>query len=142
MKYRYFFYAILIAIVTLFTACDMYSIPSPPPKEIQGAYWGSMSVLGTSGNVCIEINENSVVLHSDTMGASYSLIKAEKKDGLWLVSCYKPGENTYLPTRHTTLSVNTNVSPYTCKPKIIPMSLFSQFSDCQKGAPYDGRFKK
>ena len=102
-----------------------------------------MEVFGKSYDMCLVIEKNSVAIHSDKKGRSYPLIKyTDKKDGMWLVSCYNAKENKKTPVPRMTVTINLAENPASCKVWINFMSNLGliKFPDCQKGADYDGRF--
>ena len=135
--------AVFIA-ATLFNGCaDADDSDDVPPQELFGTYWGTMEVLGQSHDMCLVIGQNSVAIHSNKMGRSYPLIKyTDKKNGIWLVSCYNAWENKRRSSSHMTVTVNLNENPALCKVWIYFMSNmgFMKFPHCRKGEDYDGRF--
>ncbi len=151
MKNKKCMYALMIlGITAFFTACTNFAEPKksksePTPEIVRGSYWGRFKIGTTQHNGCLVIKETSLELHSNMMGKVYPLLKCiDNKDGTWTISCYLEGEDTSEPTTHTIVTVNTAVTPHTCKPDVIPMRGVAGggFTDHIKGAPYNNEFTK
>ncbi|MBQ9206092.1 MAG: hypothetical protein IJ158_05200 [Treponema sp.] len=110
-------------------------------ESLYGSYWGSLTVSGTSYDMCLVVGSDGIALKSTMMTQSYSVVKYSKNnDGTFLAQCYNSGEDTSKDTTHVSVTFTLSENSATCVPCIVPMKSIATFATCTRGTAYNGEY--